>query len=101
MTAPSAIDLLVVDDDSEFREMLVARFTRTGFAVQSAGNGEEALGLAQRRDFDVAIFDMMMPGITGLELLKRFKESHADCEVIVLTGQGSIESAVEAMKLGA
>jgi DNA-binding NtrC family response regulator len=101
MTAPSAIDLLVVDDDSEFREMLVARFTRSGFAVQSAGNGEEALGLAQRRDFDVAIFDMMMPGITGLELLKRFKESHPDCEVILLTGQGSIESAVEAMKLGA
>jgi DNA-binding NtrC family response regulator len=101
MTATSAIDLLVVDDDSEFRETLVSRFMRTGFAVQSAGNGEEALGLAQRRNFDVAIFDMMMPGMSGLELLKRFKESHPDCEVILLTGQGSIETAVEAMKLGA
>jgi len=101
MTAPSAIDLLVVDDDSEFRETLVSRFVRTGFAVQAAGNGEEAMGLAQRRNFDVAIFDMMMPGMSGLELLKRFKESHPECEVVLLTGQGSIETAVEAMKLGA
>src|SRR6478735_9275661 len=101
MTASSPIDLLVVDDDLEFRETLVTRFARGGFAVQSAGNGEDALGLAQRRNFDVAIFDMMMPGMSGLELLKRYKESHPECEIILLTGQGSIESAVEAMKLGA
>jgi DNA-binding NtrC family response regulator len=101
MTSAPVIDLLLVDDDAEFREMLVSRFTRAGFAVQSAGTGEEALGLAQRRNFDVAIFDMMMPGISGLELLKRFKESHSECEVVLLTGQGSIETAVEAMKLGA
>src|SRR6185295_20174006 len=101
MTPPPPIDLLVVDDDLEFRETLVSRFARTGFAVQSAGDGEEALGLAARRNFDVAIFDMMMPGMSGLELLKRFKESHPECEVILLTGQGSIETAVEAMKLGA
>jgi DNA-binding NtrC family response regulator len=101
MTSPSATDLLVVDDDSEFRETLVTRFTRHGCAVQSAGDGEEALGLAERRNFDVAIFDMMMPGMTGVQLLKHFKESHPECEVILLTGQGSIETAVEAMKLGA
>src|SRR6185295_6706551 len=101
MTPPPPIDLLVVDDDLEFRETLVTRFARGGFAVQSAGNGEEALGLAQRRNFDVAVFDMMMPGMSGLELLKRFKTDHPECEVILLTGQGSIETAVEAMKLGA
>jgi DNA-binding NtrC family response regulator len=101
MTSSPPIDLLVVDDDSEFRETLVSRFARGGFTVQSAGNGEEALGLAERRNFDVAIFDMMMPGMSGLELLKQFKESHPECEVILLTGQGSIETAVEAMKLGA
>src|SRR6478672_5600336 len=95
------IDLLIVDDDLELREALVTKFARQSFAVQSAGDGEEALGLAQRRNFDVAIFDMMMPGMTGLELLKKFKESYPDCEVILLTGQGSIETAVEAMKLGA
>jgi DNA-binding NtrC family response regulator len=95
------IDLLIVDDDVELRETLVTRFARQNFAVQSAGSGEEALGLAQRRNFDVAIFDMMMPGMTGLELLEKFKSSHPECEIILLTGQGSIESAVEAMKLGA
>jgi DNA-binding NtrC family response regulator len=95
------IDLLIVDDDVELRETMVTFFARQNFAVQSAGNGEEALGIAQRRNFDVAIFDMMMPGMTGLELLEKFKASHPECEIILLTGQGSIESAVEAMKLGA
>lgn len=99
--SPSAVDLLVVDDDQEFREILASRFARHGFAVQSAGNGEDALGLAQRLNFDVAIFDMMMPGMNGLELLKRFKETHPECEIILLSEQGSIETAVEAMKLGA
>jgi DNA-binding NtrC family response regulator len=101
MTSLASIDLLVVDDDQEFRQMLASRFLRHGFQVQAAANGEEALGLATRRNFDVAIFDMMMPGMSGLDLLKRFKEVHGDCEVILLTGQGSIETAVEAMKQGA
>jgi DNA-binding NtrC family response regulator len=101
MTAAGPIDLLVVDDDHEFRETLGSRFGRHGFEVKSAASGAEALDLAQRRSFDVAIFDMMMPGMNGLELLTRFKEIHPECEVIVLTGQGSIETAVEAMKLGA
>jgi DNA-binding NtrC family response regulator len=95
------MDLLLVDDDQEFRETLASRFARQDFRVQSAASGEEALALAQRRNFDVAVFDMMMPGINGLELLKRFKSEYAECEVILLTGQGSIETAVEAMKLGA
>jgi DNA-binding NtrC family response regulator len=95
------MDLLVVDDDQEFRETLTSRFAKRGLNVEAAASGEEALGLAERRDFDVAIFDMMMSGMNGLELLKRFKTSHPDCEVILLTGQGSIETAVEAMKLGA
>jgi DNA-binding NtrC family response regulator len=97
----AAVDLLVVDDDHEFRDTLRSRFARGGFEVRAAANGEEALDQAQRRNFGVAIFDMMMPGMNGLELLKRFKADHPDCEVILLTGQGSIETAVEAMKLGA
>src|SRR5262245_60217664 len=101
MTTQTPMDLLIVDDDQEFRETLCARFARHGSQVQSAGNGEEALALAQLRHFDVAIFDMMMPGMSGLELLKHFKDHHSDCEIILLTGQGSIETAVEAMKLGA
>ncbi|MHB0956465.1 MAG: sigma-54-dependent transcriptional regulator [Pirellulaceae bacterium] len=101
MTESDKIDLLIVDDDDGFRQTLVHRFARHGFQVQGAADGEQALNLAQRRDFDVAVFDIVMPRISGLELLERFKKGHADCEVIILTGQGTIETAVEAMKLGA
>ena len=96
-----AVDLLVVDDDQEFRDTLRTRFARHGFEVRSAASGEEALELAALRNFDVAVFDMMMPGMSGLELLRQFKLRHGECEVVLLTGQGSIETAVEAMKLGA
>jgi len=95
------IDLLVVDDDAEFRGTVVRRFLRRGFAVQEAENGEQALELAGRRQFDVAIIDMMMPGMSGLEVLRRFKANHPDCGTIMLTGQATVESAVEAMKIGA
>ena len=101
MTKPEDVDLLVVEDDEDFRSTLVSRFERCGFEVQDAPDGEAAWGLVQRRDFDVAVFDMMMPGISGLDLLKQFKEHKIDSEVILLTGQGSIETAVEAMKAGA
>ncbi len=101
MNESKHIDLLIVDDDDEFRQILVSRFLRHGFRVHDAADAEEALSLAQRRDFDVAVFDMMMPRVSGLQLLEQFKRVHADCEVIMLTGQGTIQTAVEAMKLGA
>jgi DNA-binding NtrC family response regulator len=95
------VDLLIVDDDEEFRETLKSRFSKRGFQVQTAAGGAEALQLAERRNFDIGIFDMMMPGMSGLDLLKRFRSTYPDCEVVLLTGQGTVESAVEAMKLGA
>jgi DNA-binding NtrC family response regulator len=95
------IDLLFVEDDPDFRETLVRRFRRRGFHAEAAESGEDALGLVQRRQFDVAVVDMMLPGMSGLELMKKLKAAQAECETIVLTGQGTIESAVEAMKLGA
>jgi DNA-binding NtrC family response regulator len=101
MTRRSQIDLLVVDDDPEFRDTVVQRFERSGFSVAGAASGEEALSLASRRDFDVAVFDMMMPGMSGLALLEKFRAQFPECEVILLTGQGTIESAVQAMRLGA
>ena len=95
------IDLLVVDDDDEFRSTMARMFSRRGFQVQEAANGDFALAAAQRRDFHVAILDMKMPGLCGVDLLQKFKEEHAECEFIVLTGQGTIETAVQAMKQGA
>ncbi len=95
------MDLLIVDDDADFRATVARRFRRRGFRVEEAGSGEEALNLVQRRQFDVAVIDMLMPGMSGLELIKKFKGRQAECEPIMLTGQGTIESAVQAMKLGA
>ena len=101
MPDAAKIDLLFVDDDEDFRTAVYRRFLKKGYAVHQAGSAEEALELAQRRHFDVAVVDMIMPGMTGQDLLKKFKEGDSDCEVILLTGQGTIESAVAAMKLGA
>ena len=101
MTDHHNIDLLLVDDDEELLDSMTRMFLRRGFAVQGAPGGSQALQLAERRVFDVAIFDMMMPEMSGIELLEKFKQSHPDCEVILLTGHGGIETAVQAMKLGA
>jgi DNA-binding NtrC family response regulator len=100
MSAP-AISLLIVEDDPDFRETCARWMVRKGHSVATAANGHEALELCDRRTFDVAVVDMNMPGLTGLEVLDRMKSAQAETEVIILTGQGTIESAVNAMKLGA
>ncbi len=99
--APEAVQLLLVDDDEEFRSTMLRRFARRGFKVKEASSGNQALDLALRTSFNVAIVDLMMPGMSGLELLGKLKDAQSDCEVVMLTGQGSIEVAVEAMKRGA
>jgi len=99
--SPNQIDLLIVDDDAEFRGTLARRFLRRGFRVQEASGGDAALQRAEQRQFDVAILDLMMPGMSGIQLLEKLKATQPDCEALLLTGQGSIETAVAAMKRGA
>ena len=101
MSSPNAMNLLVVEDDPDFRETCTRWMTRKGHRVEAAANGHEALEVCDRKVFDVAIVDMNMPGLSGLELLERMKSTQIETEVIILTGQGTIESAVNAMKLGA
>lgn len=101
MVKPENVDLLIVDDDNDFRGTLVRRFARRGFRVVEAGTPAEALRQAGERQFDVAIVDLVMPEMSGIELLEKFKRQQPDCEVMLLTGQGTIESAVEAMRKGA
>jgi DNA-binding NtrC family response regulator len=95
------IDLLLVDDDDELRTDMASYLGSRGYRVQSCCDGEEALAQADRRAFDVAILDVAMPGLDGIEVLRRLKSRGAESEVVMLTGEGTIESAVEAMKLGA
>jgi DNA-binding NtrC family response regulator len=93
--------LLIVDDDDELRGLLVSRFERLGLDVTAAASGEEALAQVAQARFDVALLDLHLPGIDGLEVLARFKETQPEAEALVLTAQGSVETAVEAMKRGA
>ena len=95
------LDLLLVDDDDTLREDMSRFFSRIGYSVSDSPSGEQALAFVDQRAFDVVVLDMMMPGMTGLELLEKIKQRGCEAEVVMLTGQGSIETAVEAMKLGA
>ena len=95
------IDLLLVDDEENLREDMSRYFSRCGYRVSDCGDAQQALEFCDRRAFDVMIVDMMMPGMSGLELLDRLKSRGNEAEVVMLTGQGTIETAVEAMKLGA
>jgi DNA-binding NtrC family response regulator len=95
------IRLLLVDDETRFLEAIAKRLRKRGFYVQTASNGPEALEIARKEKFDVALLDLKMPGMDGGEVLKALKEEHRYLEAIILTGHGSLESAVELTKLGA
>jgi DNA-binding NtrC family response regulator len=101
-TAPRPVArILIVDDDDELRATLSSRFDRLGMAVTAASSGEEALAAAGKGRFDVALFDVNLPGMSGIELLGKFRELHPEAEALMLTAHGSIETAVQAMKCGA
>ncbi|HBE66738.1 MAG TPA: sigma-54-dependent Fis family transcriptional regulator, partial [Planctomycetaceae bacterium] len=95
------IRVLIVEDDADFRDTSARWMQRKGHKVASAASGAEALALCEDQSFDVGIFDMNMPGMNGIELLQRVRDEEIEMEVIILTGQGTIETAVQAMKMGA
>src|SRR4051794_9041828 len=98
---PAVPRLLIVDDDEQLAEALARRFRRAGVPVTLAATGEAALAEAARANFDVALLDLHLPGMDGLAVLGRLKESQPGLEAIMLTGHGSIETAIQAMKGGA
>jgi DNA-binding NtrC family response regulator len=98
---PPPLRLLIVDDDEALRQTLARRFQRLGMAVTEAADGEEALAKAGHAVYDVALVDLHMPGMTGIELLGKLKERWPELEAIMLTAHGSIETAIQAMKQGA
>jgi DNA-binding NtrC family response regulator len=98
---PAPPRLLIVDDDEELRDTLARRFARAGLSVTTAESGEESLAKLGRAEFDVALFDLHLPGMSGLDLLAHFKELQPEAEVLMLTAHGSIATAIEAMRRGA
>lgn len=93
--------ILVVDDEKDLLELLVKRLNRKGFFAQGVESADDAIPLLLENVYDVGIFDIRMKGMDGLELLKKVKEIQPETEVIMLTGHGTIDTAIEAMKLGA
>ena len=97
----SEIDLLLVDDEPDFRESATRYLKRIGFRVDDAEDGEEALNVTLNKQFDVVVLDIHMPGINGIQVLKELMKREPAPKVIMLTGGGTIENAVEAIKFGA
>jgi DNA-binding NtrC family response regulator len=101
MTEEKSIKLLLVDDEVDFLKSLSERLSLRDFEVTTASEGKQAIKAAKKGHFDVAILDLRMPGMDGTEVLKVLKDKHKWLEVVMLTGHGSVDSAVEAGKLGA
>ncbi|MBN9662738.1 MAG: sigma-54-dependent Fis family transcriptional regulator [Acidobacteria bacterium] len=93
--------ILVVDDDASLRRIMKLQLEEAGYEVTLAANGEEALGVMERRNPKLVITDLRMAGTSGLELLRHIRNEHSETTVIMITAYGSVETAVEAMKAGA
>lgn len=93
--------VLVVDDEPGMREFLEIMLTKEGYEVSIASNGEEAIEKIGKESFDLAIVDIQMPGINGIEVLRNTREKNYNTTIIMITAFASHESAIEAMKLGA
>ena len=98
---PKDLRILFVDDEKTYLEVMKRELTRMGYSVVGVGDGKGALERLSQRDFDVVVLDIMLPGLNGVETLKRIKDEGYPVEVIMLTGRGTIETAVESMKMGA
>lgn len=93
--------ILIVDDEAIMRNFLIEALKRKGIDTVCAENGEKAIKLLEEQSFDMVITDMKMPGLSGMDVLKKVKEISPRTLVIVVTAYGTIENAVEAMKAGA
>src|SRR5574344_2748918 len=93
--------LLIIDDEKNIREGLAANFEMEGYNVKTAEDGKTGLSLIEKGDIDLVITDLRMPGISGEEVLQKVTTETPGIPVIILTGHGSIDAAVDAMRHGA
>lgn len=98
----SVATVLLVDDEKAFVEAMTRRLTKRDVTVRNAFSGQECLdALTTMADVEVVVLDVKMPGIDGVDTLKRLKAEHPLVEVIMLTGHATVETAIDGMKLGA
>ena len=94
-------NILLVDDEEDFVTTLCERLELRGIVCRVALDGERGLKAVADEPPDVVVLDMYMPGLKGLDVLKRIKQEHASVQVIMLTGQGATKDGMDGMKLGA
>lgn len=95
------IKLLIADDEKNFSLILQKELSRKEYDVSVANDGKSAVEFAEKVDYDVIVMDIMMPSLDGIQALKILKQAEPSPEVIMLTGNASVETAIEAMKAGA
>jgi DNA-binding NtrC family response regulator len=95
------INLLIVDDEEQFLESISKSLELRDFHVIAVNRGDKAIEAAKQQPIDVALVDLKMPGISGEETLRLLKQEHRWLEVVILTGHGALQSAVECTKIGA
>ncbi len=93
--------LLIVDDEAKVRKYLSSLMENRGYLVDTAHDGTSALEMVKKTDFDVVLLDVLMPGLDGLAVLQEIKRFKPLMEVIMLTGNASVEAGVEGIRLGA
>ena len=93
--------LLVVDDEESLRTVLCSELVSEGFKVQNAGDGDEAIAILDKEEFDLVLLDIKMPRVNGFDVLKHVKERHPATKVVMLTGFADLKNAIESKKLGA
>ena len=93
--------ILVVDDEERIRDACTMVLEEEGYELATADSGELGLKMIQEHHFDVILLDLMMPNLSGLEVLPQIKDQHPDTAVIVITGYATVEHSIEAMKKGA
>jgi YesN/AraC family two-component response regulator len=93
--------ILVVDDDESMRRLCTRLLASRGYTVQTAADGEEAVRMVQQQAYRVVLLDLQMPGMDGIECLKRMKAEGCRADVVMITGYGDVPTAVETMQVGA
>ncbi len=101
MLSFNPIQILLVDDEESIRRLVEKEIGSIRRIVRTAGSGKQAFELVRQQQFDVILLDVRLPDADGMELMEQFREAIPDVEVILITGHGNIDSAVEAMKMGA
>src|SRR6266496_620880 len=94
-------DILIIDDEKAIRKTLSGILSFEGYKIDEAGDGEDGLRKFKEKNYDVVLCDIKMPKIDGIEFLQKAGEANADVPIIMISGHGNIETAVEAVKTGA